>query len=329
MSNATGADVVERWIDDREEQRQAPGARSVKRPDPKRRRRLTPRLQSYIVQPSAQMLRGIFAVTVVLALIYGWLISFEPPFSAETGTGYWFGIAGGSMMAMLLAYPLRKRLRAMRSMGSVASWFRIHMLLGIVGPVVILYHANFKLGSLNSSVAMIAMLTVAISGLIGRYLYSKVHIGLYGQRAELREILSDTDELKFLFGPELARAPIIHEVLERYESRVLGDRQGMLSGLVAAISLVAYSHRCRKQLLRQSRRIIHRAGRARGKSWWQRQRRYKRARHHIDLYFAAVGKAVRLAMFERMFAAWHLLHLPLFIILVCAVVVHIIAVHLY
>ena len=43
-------------------------------------------------------------------------------------------------------------------------WFRLHMLLGIAGPVLIIFHSNFKLGALNSNVAFITMLVVATSG---------------------------------------------------------------------------------------------------------------------------------------------------------------------
>ena len=62
--------------------------------------------------------------------------------------------AGGSMMLVLLVYPLRKRVRALRFMGTVAHWFRAHMILGVAGPVCILLHSNFSLGATNSNVAL-------------------------------------------------------------------------------------------------------------------------------------------------------------------------------
>ena len=43
----------------------------------------------------------------------------------------------------------------------------------MLGPVLILWHTNFKLGSINSSVALIAMLVVAASGLVGRFLHGR------------------------------------------------------------------------------------------------------------------------------------------------------------
>jgi hypothetical protein len=49
------------------------------------------------------------------------------------------------------------------------------------------------------------------------------------------------------------------------------------------------------------------------------------ARRHIDL----VRRVAELGTYERLFAFWHLLHLPLFFMLLVAGIVHVVAVHLY
>ena len=53
-------------------------------------------------------------------------------------------IIGGSMMLLLLLYPLRKQARFMRNAGPVKLWFRMHMTFGVLGPVCILYHCDFQ-----------------------------------------------------------------------------------------------------------------------------------------------------------------------------------------
>lgn len=80
-------------------------------------------------------------------------------------------------MLLLILYPLRKRFRILHGLGRVTSWFRIHMVLGILGPTLIILHSNFKIGSLNSRLALFTMLVVVASGIVGRYLYSQVHKG--------------------------------------------------------------------------------------------------------------------------------------------------------
>jgi len=134
----------------------------------------------------------IFILVILLLLAFGWYQRDDSYLEAESGLGYWLGIVGGSLMLLLLLYPLRKRLRSMDRFLSVKFWFRVHMLFGILGPVAIpvaiLYHSSFSLGSMNSSIALVCMLSVASSGLVGRYLYVKIHHGLYGAQTQLSEL---------------------------------------------------------------------------------------------------------------------------------------------
>ena len=106
------------------------------------------------------------------------------------------------MMLVLLLYPLRKQARAPSNFGRVPTWFRSHMILGIVGPLLIIFHSNFPPNSLNASVALFFMLTIVASGIIGRYLFSKIHMGLYGTKAEIKGMLADADFMKRALGGE-------------------------------------------------------------------------------------------------------------------------------
>ncbi len=53
------------------------------------------------------------------------------------------------------------------------------------------------------------------------------------------------------------------------------------------------------------------------------------AQDQIDLYNATIRKAAGLKFYDRLFGWWHVLHLPLFVLLIIAAIVHIIAVHFY
>ena len=63
----------------------------------------------------------------------------------------------------------------------------------------------------------------------------------------------------------------------------------------------------------------------------RRQRRayVKELNQRLRLFYAAVKKAERLRLYDRMFSMWHHLHLPLFVMLALTVAIHIIAVHRY
>jgi hypothetical protein len=70
---------------------------------------------------------------------------------------------------------------------------------------------------------------------------------------------------------------------------------------------------------------------ARQHHWDARTRkgRIKAARRYIRLYLGSVRAAAEFSFYERLFSLWHVLHLPLFILLVLATIAHVIAVHLY
>src|SRR5581483_4021739 len=269
-----------------------------------------------------------FGLVLTAVLFIGWRNSEEGALSPETGLGYWLGIAGASAMLLLLVYPLRKRIRALRSLGSISGWFRFHMILGLAGPALILFHSNFKLGSLNSNVALLAMLTVAGSGVVGRYLYSRVHFGLYGRRAEVQELLDHVDSLKHAIEGGLSMPERLCAALDAYARRALEGRNRASSSFFGSVGVLS-SFRQRWRLVDDIVGYVGVEGKRRGWSRRARRRRIREARQLLKQFFAAVNKAAAFAFYERLFALWHVLHLPLFGLLVLAAIVHVIAVHLY
>jgi hypothetical protein len=272
---------------------------------------------------------AIFAVGVVMAIAWGWMERGEKHIIPESGLGYWLGIVGGLMMLSMLLYSKRKKMRGSLPIGSVKLWFQVHMILGVVGPVLILYHANFQLKSSNSTIAMAAMATVVFSGIVGRYFYAKIHSGLYGQRAELTTLIKEARGLKRTFGLPLANAPGIEAELKAYETEVLTNAGSALDSLRSRLSL---NRRVRTSLiLLQSETQALLTAKALREGWDARtlNRHRDNASQGLEQYFAVVRKAAGLRVYERVFSMWHLLHMPLFLLLILATVVHIIAVHIY
>ena len=232
-------------------------------------------------------------------------------------------------MLLLLLYPLRKRIKGLRALGTVGFWFRSHMILGVVGPVLVLWHANFRLGSINSNVALVAMLVVAVSGVVGRYLYSKIHLGLYGRKAEVQEILADADALKEAIGIDRSVADRLVEQLSAFAQLGTMTPKSVLSGflLVPAISVRASVVRLR--LIADARRAITAEGKRLGWSRKIRRRRLAGVAELVTLHVAAVRKAAVFAFYERLFRLWHVFHLPLFFLLVIAATIHIFAAHFF
>jgi hypothetical protein len=301
-------------------------AGEAQRPPP---RRSPPKTSRPSATLASQLPSLTFAIIVAAALIYGWQMRDEGHLTPETGVGYWLGIGGAGAMLLLLGYPLRKRLTGLKILGGVTGWFRLHMMLGVIGPALILLHANFKLGSLNSNVALLAMLTVALSGLIGRYLYGRIHLGLYGRRAQIAELQADVAALKGAITGELSLPPDVLAALDRHAEAAHPRRGGVLSSLIGVINLRLTSLGLRARLSRVAERHIGAEAKRLGWSWRVRRRHIKAVRRLLAEYLAAVNKTAAFVFFERLFGLWHVLHLPLFAILLFAAVIHVVAVHLY
>jgi hypothetical protein len=271
----------------------------------------------------------IFSTAVVVALIWGWIERHEKHVVPATGLGYWLGIVGGLMMLSMLLYSKRKKMRGSLPIGSVKVWFQAHMVLGVLGPLLILFHSNFQLKSTNSTLAMGAMLTVVFSGIVGRYFYAKIHSGLYGQRAELSALIKDARTVKKTFGLPLANAPGIEAELKAYEAELMAHAG---SGRQTLRSRMSLNRRVRASLIAlQSETQALLTAKALREGWdiATLNRHKENAARGLENYFAIVRKAAGLRVYERIFSLWHLLHLPLFLLLILATIVHIIAVHVY
>jgi hypothetical protein len=289
----------------------------------------TARSASYLSRPLASLAPILFGGMVLAALYASWSQRNEGHLTPETGAGYWLGVSGGVIILTLLVYPLRKRFRSLRALGKVPVLFRMHMILGILGPSLIVMHSNWHLSSLNATAAMIVMLTVVSSGIIGRYLYSKVHRGLYGRRAQVRDILADASIFKRSLGENIPQTAQLIEELHAFEADVLARREGFLAQSYVFLTLGARQALLRNRLMRVAKATISAEGQRRGWSSQAQRKRFALVGQHLSLYFAATRKAARLGVYERLFALWHVLHMPLFFLLIAAAIVHVIAVHLY
>lgn len=277
---------------------------------------------------------GALAITAFLASLaatvgWAWLNRQEEVLRAEDGAGYLIGVTGALMMVALLGYPLRKRLRFMRDWGAPAHWFRWHMILGVLGPALIVIHSDFNLQSVNATVAFVAMLTVAASGLVGRYLYGRVHRGLYGQRLEARALREEATGSRDRLGRGLSASEAWNTELEAFEARVLSPTRTLAQAFARALSI--------GRSIRRSRRVASvlidaELGRQRATSHWDARTlkaNRREAFRQLGDYYKAVRRAASLGLYERLFSMWHVLHVPLFVILVLTVVIHVVAVHLY
>jgi len=259
-------------------------------------------------------------VLCALALLWGHRLREDLYFSPESDLGYGLGVFGTLCMLLLLSYSLRKRVRALGSLGPVRSWFQFHMVLGLVGPTAILFHCNFQVGSANSAVALACALLVAGSGIIGRFLYPRIHHGLSGRRTTLAERRGELEARRGELAGALRGSPDLDAALRHFEASALVPAQG-----AARIwQLAMLGHRARR-VRRRARRAL---GSSSARSTGERAA-LRSALDGVRAYVGTVREVARFRIYERIFGLWHALHLPLCVLLFTATAVHVVAVHMY
>ncbi len=278
--------------------------------------------------PARKSAAGVLPL-VALLLILAWAVGKGEYYTSGDDVGYWLGIAGGVMMLVLLLYSLRKHVPFMHNWGPTRHWFRMHMFLGIAGPTLILLHSTFQVGSLNALIAFVCMLLVAGSGIVGRFIYRKIHHGLYGRSTTLQEMQA---RLGTSDGDVKAKLHLAQELLVQLKELEAWATEPLRTLRHQAWRFLMVGWRARKVHSRVQREI-HDALKARaGREGWDDdtfERRLRRRRRIVRAHHEAVVDVARFHSYERLFSLWHILHVPFVFMLVISGIVHVIAVHMY
>lgn len=259
-----------------------------------------------------------------------WRVSGLGWFASGDDVGYWVGVAGGVMMLLLLIYPLRKNFKFAQHWGSMRAWFFLHMFLGIGGPTLILLHSTYRIGSLNGGVAFFSMLIVAASGIIGRFLYVRVHRNLRIEKAQLDELRSKVRLDQTEVRSRLAFAPNVEILLRDFEARERAASQAGVFALARKTLCLPLDRwilylRCMQEIKDPLRKLAQHG------NWTPEEfrRRERKAKILVHTYSHAVVRVAQQASYARLFSLWHVAHIPFVYLLVGSAIIHVLAVHMY
>jgi Na+-transporting methylmalonyl-CoA/oxaloacetate decarboxylase gamma subunit len=140
------------------------------------------------------------AVLIVTVFYYLYVAAngFLPPASKLVGHG--IGILGFVLMLLTeTLYTLRKRAKSAR-WGKVSSWLKFHIFTGLVGPYLVLLHPALRFRGVAAVLTLLTIVVVA-SGVVGRYIYTRVPRAVETERPEM-------DTAPAAAGEEAAAVPI-------------------------------------------------------------------------------------------------------------------------
>lgn len=266
---------------------------------------------------------------IAVVICAGWLASRTFGLTASSPLAYWIGVAGGSAMLVTFLYPLRKRIPVMRHWGPAKHWFVVHMVCGIGGPLLVIVHTGYSVGSVNAAIALTSMLLVAGSGIVGRFIYLHIHRGLSGAHWTLAELQAAVGFNAGEVHSKLAFAPRVEQTLREFRDMALDPGGGAWRRAWHFVSLPARAQLARRRC-RQELDIVLKAKAAALK--WDRadlERRRRKSVKLVERFLEAVVTAAQFTTYERLFSLWHVLHVPLVWMLVVSAIAHVVAVHAY
>jgi hypothetical protein len=261
---------------------------------------------------------------LVMVLLAAWLVRQGGLYTPASDLGYWLGVVGGSLMLVLLIYPLRKRMLSLAVLGPLKHWFRFHLFAGIAGPLIVLFHSTFRVGSFNAAIALGSMLLVVASGLVGRYIYRKIHHGLYGSRATATELQRALAQQMEALQPLLGRLPAVEREIACFSALASYEPAGRWRRAMHFAALGGRRYLAGRRQRRALKRYDERFG---GEAATNDALRGLAAT--INDTLKAVQRSAQFSTYEKLFSLWHVVHIPFLCLLVITAIVHVVAVHAY
>ncbi|HYO14123.1 MAG TPA: hypothetical protein VE685_13080 [Thermoanaerobaculia bacterium] len=226
--------------------------------------------------------------------------------------GHLYGVIGSSLMVIMLVYSLRKRVRILRRLGKLRDWLDFHIFCGIVGPLLVVLHSSFKVQGLVA-LSFWSMIAVALSGVLGRYLYLQIPRTRAGDELDLAEVEELRGELTRKLREEFHLPETTLAELDRIALGGISPEARLtvllfhlpLQAVSLRMRLHSYRRRLQRELAGPSRRLLREITRlARQKALLER-------------------RLVLWSRLQQLFHYWHVFHKPFAVVMYVFMVVHI------
>jgi hypothetical protein len=226
------------------------------------------------------------------------------------------GLLALALFLFLWLYPLRKKFRWLAWTGAIARWLNAHVLAALALPLLVAVHAAWRFGGVIG-LGFWSMMVVWLSGIVGRYIYTRIPRGKAGVELTMEEI---SGRRNAMLEQIVQRSGLDRATVESTLSPggAVADRAGIWGTLQRMVA----DDFARRRAARRLRRVWQ----ARGST-----RSIDPAAIHGVLRLAS--QEIALAQQARMldathavFRYWHVFHRPVAIAALVAVLVHVVVV---
>ena len=238
--------------------------------------------------------------------------------------GIKLGILGTILFFIIFLYALRKVIPWLGRLGTARHWMDFHVIAGVTAPILIAFHASFKFQGI-AGVAFWIMLAVAISGVVGRYLYAQIPRSLNAAELSLAELQANEREFadallrQSVFSAEqLARA--LHRPT-REQIRRIGAVQAVGAMMLADVGL-----RFQVAALRRAHMDFGAKLRSSGGLLSSGNAEVEQVVRLVRQKAALSRRVLFLDKTQKVFHLWHVIHRPFSYTFAILAIIHIVVV---
>ena len=219
------------------------------------------------------------------------------------------GIIGASMIIFgVTIYSSRKRIRTLWNLGKLSSWLEFHIFLCLLGPVLVIYHTTFKAGGI-AAISLWAMLSVAGSGIIGRFLYVLIPRNIKGAELSSHQINEEFDRI----SKDLRESDFGLKLLSSIDKNFAAIQRP--AGLMDTIRIYLKLMQMKRDVKIMVRRMLTESNLPSDVA----RKLYKAASARAAL----IQRSVILLQVEKLFFYWHAIHLPFTVMMFVTLVAHV------
>jgi hypothetical protein len=236
--------------------------------------------------------------------------------------GWWLGVFGVVLFILIFLYALRKKWTWLAYKGNSRHWFDFHILMGVMAPVVIAFHAAFRFRGM-AGIAYWIMVAVAGSGVVGRYVYGQIPRSRNAAVLSLQELKQLQETMTARLASQNLIQPALLENLFELPSAEHVEEESMFMALCALLWIDCKRPfrvaKLRRSALGWGSKILTWGG--------LRASRDAALENIIDVareQAALSKKLLFLSKSQKVFQLWHVVHRPFSYSFAVLAIVHIV-----
>jgi hypothetical protein len=224
------------------------------------------------------------------------------------------GLLALTIFIFLWLYPVRKKFRWLAFTGAIARWLDVHVLAALGLPLLVAIHAAWRFTGLIG-LGFWSMMVVWVSGLAGRYIYARIPRSKLGVELTIEEIVARRKELLGEIALSSGLEPALVET-----TLAAGQAPVARRGLWGTLWRMVADDLARRRAARRLRRLWE----AHGPHRRTHDRQMLRAMLRLARREMALAQQARmLDATHDVFRYWHVLHRPVAIAALLAVLIHV------